>query len=40
MQQNPDISFNELIRGDNFKPTLPSKNSDVDGDNEFAEFTL
>lgn len=40
MQQNPDISFNELIHGDNFKPTPPSKNSDVDGDSEFAEFSL
>jgi hypothetical protein len=40
LQQNPNISFRELIHGSNFKPTSPGKNSEVDGNTEFAEFTL
>lgn len=38
--QNPSISFSELINGSNFKPTSPGKNTDIDQESKFAEFTL
>jgi len=38
LQQNPETSFSELIHGS--IPTAASKNSDVDGNGEVAEFTV
>jgi hypothetical protein len=38
--QNPSISFSQLINGSNFKPTSPGKNTDIDQESKFAEFTL
>lgn len=38
LQQNPDISFSQLIHSSEFKPTAPGKDPSVDED--FAEFTL
>jgi hypothetical protein len=40
LQQNPQVSFKELIQGSEFQPTIAGSNSDGDGDSEFAEFTL
>jgi hypothetical protein len=40
LQQNPQLTFKELIHGSNFQPTRAGKNPDVDENNEFAEFTL
>jgi hypothetical protein len=40
LQQNPQITLKELIRGSNFQPNRVHKNSDVDENSEFAEFTL
>jgi len=40
LQQNPQLTFKELIHGSNFQPTRDGKNPDVDGNSEFAEFTL
>ena len=40
LQQNPKFTFKELIHGSNFQPTRADKNSDVDENSEFAEFTL
>lgn len=39
LRQNPDITFEELIGSDAFKPTL-EQDPDVDEDGDFAEFTL
>jgi predicted house-cleaning noncanonical NTP pyrophosphatase (MazG superfamily) len=39
-QQNPKVSFSQLLNGANFKPTPPGKNHDSDEDSKFAEFTL
>lgn len=38
LQQNPEISFSQLIHSAEFKPTAPSKDPDIDP--TFAEFTL
>ena len=40
LQQNPDISFSQLIHSSEFKPTAPGKDPTVDVNGEFAEFTL
>ena len=40
LQQNPQITFKELIKGSSFQPTCEGKSSDGDENNEFAEFTL
>jgi hypothetical protein len=40
LQQNPDISFSQLIHSSEFKPTAPGKDPTVDVNSEFAEFTL
>jgi transcriptional regulatory protein LevR len=40
LQQNPQLTFKELIQSSNFQPTRTGKNSDVDENSEFAEFTL
>lgn len=40
LQQNPDISFDQLIHSSDFKPTIPGQDPRVDVNGEFAEFTL
>lgn len=40
LQQNPQITFKELIHGSTFQPTRVDKNPEEDGNSEFAEFTL
>jgi hypothetical protein len=40
LQQNPKITFKELIHGSNFQPTRADNNPDVDENSEFAEFSL
>ncbi len=40
LQQNPQVSFKELIKGTNFQPTAAGKSSAGAGNDEFAEFTL
>ena len=42
LQQNPDVTFNELIHGPNFELSAVEQelDSDVDPEGEFAEFTL
>jgi hypothetical protein len=40
LQQNPQLTFKELINGSNFQPTRAGKNPEEDGNSEFAEFTL
>jgi len=42
LQQNPDVTFNELIHGPDFELTAVEQelDSDVDPEGQFAEFTL
>lgn len=40
LQQNPKISFNELIHGSGLLLTTKRKNLDMDGKDEVAEFTV
>lgn len=40
LQQNPQITFKELIHGSNFQPTHADKNPGIDENSEFAEFSL
>ena len=40
LQQNPDVTFGELIQGPDFQPASVPHDSDVDPEAEFAEFTL
>ncbi|HEY9710788.1 MAG TPA: ATP-binding protein [Oculatellaceae cyanobacterium] len=40
LQQNPQLTFKELIQSSNFQPTRTQKSSDVDENSEFAEFSL
>lgn len=40
LQQNPQLTFKELINGSTFQPTRADKNPEEDGNSEFAEFTL
>lgn len=40
LQQNPQITFKELIYSSNLQPTRAGKDRDVDENSEFAEFTL
>lgn len=40
LQQNPETSFSQIIRGNNLTLTGTGKKSDVDEDSEVAEFTL
>lgn len=40
LQQNPEISFSQLIHSFDFKPTAPDTDPSVDVTSEFAEFTL
>jgi hypothetical protein len=40
LQQNPQVTFKELIHGSTFQPTRAGQNPEEDGNSEFAEFTL
>jgi hypothetical protein len=40
LQQNPQLAFKDLIHSSNFQPTSAGKDSDVDENSEFAEFTV
>jgi hypothetical protein len=40
LQQNPQITFKELIHSSTFQPNAVGKRSNGDENNEFAEFTL
>jgi hypothetical protein len=40
LQQNPQLTFKQLIQSSSFQPTRTEKNPDVDENSEFAEFTL
>lgn len=40
LQQNPQVTFKEVVQSSTFQPTRAGKNSDVDENSEFAEFTL
>ncbi|MBW4546319.1 MAG: ATP-binding protein [Symplocastrum torsivum CPER-KK1] len=40
LQQNPQLTFKQLIQSSTFQPTRAGKNPDVDENSEFAEFTL
>ena len=40
LQQNPDVTFGELIQGPEFQLASVPHDSDVDPEAEFAEFTL
>jgi len=40
LEQNPQVTFHELIHGSNFQPTGAGENRGMDEDSEFAEFTL
>ncbi|NEP12150.1 MAG: ATP-binding protein [Symploca sp. SIO2C1] len=40
LQQNPQVTFTELVRDTNFQPTPTEENTSMDKDSEFAEFTL
>lgn len=40
LQQNPQVTFSELVSSGGFPSSEDGKNLEVDGNNEFAEFTL
>lgn len=40
LQQNPEISFSEIIHGSGFQLSVASQDSNVDENGEVAEFTL
>ena len=40
LQQNPEMSFSQIIRGSNLPLMASGKKNDVDEDSEVAEFTL
>ncbi|MEW6495201.1 MAG: ATP-binding protein [Cyanobacteriota bacterium] len=40
LQQNPQLTFKEVIHSSDFQPNLNDKTSDGDENSEFAEFTI
>jgi hypothetical protein len=40
VRQNPQVSFNQLVHGNEFKPTRPGKDPEVDEAGKYSEFKV
>lgn len=40
LRQNPEYNFRQIIQGNDFQPTRPGSDPDVDVDSPYAEFSL